>query len=101
MAKAKPKAERQHQMTQEELAEFSACSPVQGAAGFIRFCQKHVKIECKLTKTIIPFVLYDCQRDHLAGVCLRRMEDDLRQILLCRYRESEQDLRARFHREEV
>ena len=66
MAKAKPKAERQHQMTQEELAEFSACSPVQGAAGFIRFCQKHVKIECKLTKTIIPFVLYDCQRD-LAG----------------------------------
>jgi len=59
----------QRSLTQEEFKELARCHPKHGlgdsSCGFVRFCERHVKIQQKKPGAAakpIPFMLYDCQK---------------------------------------
>jgi hypothetical protein len=59
-------------MSDTERAEFEACSPRRGLAGFLRFCRNHLRIKDKRSGKAIPFELWPCQ-ESLAGDLLMNL----------------------------
>lgn len=47
--------------THESLTEFVACSPVAKQRGFVRWCERHVKIQDRETGGVVPFRLFPGQ----------------------------------------
>lgn len=60
--KAQASAASHRGQTPAQTAEWLLCSPAHGPQGFIRFCERHLKIQDKKTKRIVPFVLFPGQR---------------------------------------
>jgi hypothetical protein len=45
-----------------QMHEHVRCSPLAGAGGFVRFCERHVIIQDKETSAEVPFLLFEGQR---------------------------------------
>lgn len=49
-------------MTSGQEAEYLQCSPMFGVSGFLRFCERHVIVQDRDTRSEVPFVLFPGQR---------------------------------------